>query len=315
MLKKIILASLLATSLNSYAKRADDHAPASIMGDHSHEKGEIMLSYRFMNMNMENIYLGDQKISEAPLMMKPIKMKMKMHMLGAMYGLNNKNTIMLMLPYNENKMSMKNQMNQKISKMQSEGVGDIKISNILSLTKNNKLTIGLSLPTGNIKKANNSGRLPYKMQLGTGTYDPFLAYNNIKYFESSSLGYQLKAKFNIHKNSEDYSYGNKYQLSLWYSKLLNDNFSLSSALEFAKTESIEGSDKAIENPTMSISKNSANSGSEHIYAKIGFNKILSNKNNKSLRFSTEYKKTLYQKYKNYQMGETDNIIFSIQKEL
>jgi hypothetical protein len=315
MLNKIIISFLLILAVNANAKRADDHAPASIMGEHNHNKGEIMLSYRFMQMNMENIYLGDKKIAAAPLMMKPIKMKMKMHMFGAMYGLNSKNTLMLMLPYNENKMSMKNQMSQEISKMQSEGIGDIKISSILSLSKNKKLNIGLSLPTGNIKKASNNGRLPYKMQLGTGTYDPFIAYKNVKYFNSSSLGYQLKAKFNIHKNSEDYSYGNKYQLSLWYAKLLSNNFSLSSSLEFAKEEAIEGSDKAIENPSMSISRNSSNSGSENIYAKIGFNKILSNKNNKSLRFSAEYKKPLYQKYKNYQMGEADNIIFSIQKEL
>ena len=32
--------------------RADSHAPISVMGDHTHGKGEWMLSYRYMGMGM-----------------------------------------------------------------------------------------------------------------------------------------------------------------------------------------------------------------------------------------------------------------------
>ena len=36
----------------------DDHAPIGVMGDHTHDAGEIMLSYRYMFMPMEQNYIG-----------------------------------------------------------------------------------------------------------------------------------------------------------------------------------------------------------------------------------------------------------------
>ena len=33
--------------------RADSHAPIGVMGEHMHKKGEWMLSYRYMYMDME----------------------------------------------------------------------------------------------------------------------------------------------------------------------------------------------------------------------------------------------------------------------
>ena len=38
------------------AVRADGHAPIGVMGDHLHKRGEWMLSYRFMRMNMEGTH-------------------------------------------------------------------------------------------------------------------------------------------------------------------------------------------------------------------------------------------------------------------
>lgn len=34
------------------ASRPDSHGPIGVMGDHTHEAGEIMLSYRWMYMSM-----------------------------------------------------------------------------------------------------------------------------------------------------------------------------------------------------------------------------------------------------------------------
>ncbi len=35
--------------------RPDSHAPLGVMGDHAHGAGELMLSYRFMGMAMEEL--------------------------------------------------------------------------------------------------------------------------------------------------------------------------------------------------------------------------------------------------------------------
>ena len=37
------------------AHRASSHAPIGVMGDHTHHKGEFMVSYRYMSMFMKDL--------------------------------------------------------------------------------------------------------------------------------------------------------------------------------------------------------------------------------------------------------------------
>src|SRR6056297_729110 len=46
--------------------RADGHAPIGVMGDHRHKTGEVMLSYRYMFMDMRGNRTGDDSISVPP---------------------------------------------------------------------------------------------------------------------------------------------------------------------------------------------------------------------------------------------------------
>jgi hypothetical protein len=83
------------------AARPDGHAPISVMGDHMHKMGEWMLSYRYMNMEMDGLLAGSKNISANdanstfgfPLGMLPKDMKMDMHMFGTMYAISNKWTL------------------------------------------------------------------------------------------------------------------------------------------------------------------------------------------------------------------------------
>lgn len=42
---------------------ADDHAPIGVMGDHMHKKGEWMLGYRYMHMEMDGLRDGTSNVS------------------------------------------------------------------------------------------------------------------------------------------------------------------------------------------------------------------------------------------------------------
>ena len=42
---------------------ADSHGPISIMGDHMPKKDKLMFSYRFGQMNMNNVANGTKKIN------------------------------------------------------------------------------------------------------------------------------------------------------------------------------------------------------------------------------------------------------------
>ncbi|MEC9283173.1 MAG: hypothetical protein VX642_10700, partial [Bdellovibrionota bacterium] len=53
-------------SFNLYAHisdRVDGHAPIGVMADHSHNKGEMMASYRLMQMDMDGIINGSDEWS------------------------------------------------------------------------------------------------------------------------------------------------------------------------------------------------------------------------------------------------------------
>ncbi len=68
------------------------------MGDHVHGKGEWMLSYRYMFMDMDGMYKGSNSISSAGVFgngynVTPTRMTMEMQMLGAMYAPNDRITL------------------------------------------------------------------------------------------------------------------------------------------------------------------------------------------------------------------------------
>ena len=44
---------------------ADKHAPAGLMGDHVHDRGEWMFEYKYMNMYMEDNRIGTSTVSDA----------------------------------------------------------------------------------------------------------------------------------------------------------------------------------------------------------------------------------------------------------
>ena len=81
-----------------------------------HGKGEWMLSYRYMTMDMEGLLSGSNSVTTASQLktsaaddkysMVPLNMTMDMHMLGAMHAISDKWTLMGMLNYLENEMEM-----------------------------------------------------------------------------------------------------------------------------------------------------------------------------------------------------------------
>ena len=142
------------------AARPDGHAPISVMGDHMHAMGEWMVSYRYMTMDMEGLLDGSNEVSKATATRNysfsmmgnklPKTMTMDMHMFGSMYAISDKWTLMGMLNYLDNEMTMQNN-----AKMESDGIGDLKLAGLYDLARWDSgrrihLNIGLSAPTCSI---------------------------------------------------------------------------------------------------------------------------------------------------------------------
>ena len=92
-----------------FADTPEEHqdcpAPISVIGNHVHTSGEMMLSYRFMTMDMLGLQSGTDVIETADVlkdfMMVPTAMDMKMHMFGLMFAPHDKLTLMGMTSYRQ----------------------------------------------------------------------------------------------------------------------------------------------------------------------------------------------------------------------
>jgi len=239
--------------------RPDSHAPIGVMGDHGHKKGEIMLSYRFMVMEMRGLQSGGSVLETTEVlkdfMMAPTQMGMQMHMFGAMFAPHNKITLMAMANYRLLWMEMEGAHLHKEGdhghpvghhEMSSSGFGDAKLEGLLTFWQSPHVTflgnIGVSFPTGSISKNGEDGTpLPYPMQLGSGSFEALPGVTLFGYHDNCSYGSQLRGMFPLHRNGSDYRHGNTITATAWGARWINDWISIGSRCLFSHEEHITGS--------------------------------------------------------------------------
>lgn len=302
--------------------RPDAHAPVGIMGDHLHTKGDLMFSFRYMNMVMRGNKSGTNKIDDSSIynhfMVAPQNMTMDMYMLGVMYAPSDKLTFMVMQNIVKKDMTLTARMMmngmtilQNFS-TSSSGLGDLKISALYGLFNNHKTSLhlngSLNIPIGNIKNRDdtpmmNDVKLPYTMQLGSGTFDVTLGATYKKSFSHVSWGTQFLSTFRTGKNSEDYRFGNQYQLNIWGAYKLSTNFSLSARVLGINEGNLKGVDSDL-NPMMVTTANTNNYGNDKIKSFIGVNIAFPKSSSlKDFRLGIEGGIPIYEDYNGIQMNE------------
>ncbi|MBI5639521.1 MAG: nitrous oxide reductase accessory protein NosL [Nitrospirae bacterium] len=201
---------------------------------HTHPAGMWMVNYKFMHMNMSGLREGTNNVSVNAVipmmgtkygyMMAPTKMTMDMHMFMVMYGITDRLTLMGMANYQENKMEMLMNMgkgNTQEPPMRTSGLGDTDLRGIYKINKYLVGSLGLSLPTGDIEKEfvtmKRRYRIPYGMQLGSGTYDlkPAITYTDFSDDAKWNWGTQLQYTWHTAKNENDWSYGDSSRVTGW----------------------------------------------------------------------------------------------------
>ena len=318
MIKKITLITLcaIAVTQNTFAgSLPDEHAPIGVMGDHTHNKGEWMLSYRYNNMKMDGNRSGTNAVSTANVhqnfMVAPIDMVMQMHMFGIMYGLTDDLTLMTMLPYTELSMNLQTRMGVNFA-TNAQGIGDVKVGGLYSLYKEGRsniiLNAGLSIPTGSINKSDATPMgpnipLPYPMQVGSGTFDiqPGLTYTSGK--DSWSWGAQINSNIRTGTNDTGYKLGNQYGFTMWGARRLNDAFSISVRSEIKTIGDIKGADAAL-NPMMVPTARTDLRHGERVDIFAGVNFIVPSGSLEGNRLAVEFSAPVYQNLDGPQL-ETD----------
>lgn len=197
--------------------------------------------------------------------MAPEHMTTDMTMLGAMTGITRDFSVMAMVPYLDKEMSMVTFAGGSgttplgSSTSETSGIGDVAVFGAHRLVDSGPhhahLQLGVSFPTGSITEKGNmlmpSGagsmrmRLPYGMQLGTGTYDllPGLTY----WGDSGDWSWGLVAAGRLHlgDNAEGYSFGDRAYVTGYGQHQVADGLFFSLRLVQEYTAEIDGRDRDI----------------------------------------------------------------------
>lgn len=300
--------------------RPDSHAPIGVMGDHLMRKGEIMLSYRYMSMEMDGNRTGTNRV-DTPLpgyMVSPLSMDMDMHMLGGMYAPSDKLTLMLMVPYTSISMNHLRHMPMPTGlefTTESSGIGDIKLATTYGLFakpgSDFLLNFIVSAPTGSIDEVDDlptmptptsNAHLPYPMQLGSGTWDltPGLTY--VQTYENWSWGAQGLYTLRTGENDNGYTLGDKFDVTAWTAKKVTDAASLSFRLKYMDWDNIDGADTKLAAMPTVPTKDPNLRGGTRIDALVGVNFVPPGYT--ALRLAAEVGMPAYQKLDGPQL-ETD----------
>ncbi|MEM7697693.1 MAG: transporter [Verrucomicrobiota bacterium] len=309
--------------------RVDSHAPIGVMGDHTHEAGEVMLSYRYMRMDMRPNYVGSdtvlpQQVATPPgggeFRITPTNMQTEMQMIGAMVAPTDDLTLMFMLPVLDRAMDHLI-FNGTTFRTHSQGIGDFRFGGLINLfeTESMKghLNLGLSAPTGSITETGSIPvapapvRLPYPMQLGSGTWDLHPGVTVLGQNGDFSWGAQALGVVRLGTNDEGYSLGNEFNTTGWVALRLSDNVSTSLRLAYRNWGNIDGQDPRISGPVPTARPDLR--GGQRIDAFYGVNYLATDGALSGFRVAAEVGRELWQDLDGPQLGMDWMFILGVQK--
>lgn len=324
--------------------RPDSHAPIGVMAEHTHKKGEWMLSYRYQFMSMQGNRVGKDGVSPETIVttipnrffgspmqpptlrVVPIEMDMEMHMFGGMYAPTDWLTLMVMGMYvrkDMNHVTFAGAMGTtRLGEFttRSSGFGDTRVTGMFDIFEGQhhrmQLNLGVSLPTGSIKETDevltpmNTTpvlRLPYAMQLGSGTWDLLPGVVYAGKYEKWGWGAQYVGTIRTGKNDQGYSLGDRHLFTAWGSYRWLDWLSNSIRVEAEHSGRIEGIDRTIMAPVQTADPD--NYGGDTASVLFGFNLAGQRGVLRNHRLALEVGLPVYQNLNGPQL-ETDMVITS-----
>lgn len=240
-----------------------DVVSINVLGTHTHLEGEWMFAYQFMFMRMDGSRDGTNRLSDSDVLadfpVTPTNMTMKMHMPMVMYAPSDDLTLMAMLPY------IKLEMDHVLGPLspkpgarfttKSEGFGDLNVGALYTFYRKNFdehrliFKAALSVPTGSIDKkdvlanpAQGKQKLPYPMQLGSGTFDLHPAITYVGEMGDWAWGGEVEATIRLGENSNDYTLGDRYKISGWVNWKWTDWLAPFVRIDGEVWENIDGAD-------------------------------------------------------------------------
>ena len=208
-------------------------------------------------MQMKTNRSGTSRLETAQVtrdfMVAPLEMRMQMHMFGAMWAPHKRVTLMTMIPYKRIAMDHINRMGRTFTTW-SNGLGDVSLTPLITVwsSGNHRLQFnpGISAPTGSIDKRGGTlmgpdQKLPYPMQLGSGTPDIRAALSYSGASEWWHWGAQPGATVRLGRNKHDYRLGNRFKGTAWLGRKLDEVLGASLRATWEEWGDIKGHDSEL----------------------------------------------------------------------
>ena len=134
---------------------------------------------------------------------------------------------------------------------ESGGIGDVKMSALVGVAARARqrahLHLGVSAPTGSIDErgeipAATNVRLPYPMQVGSGTWNVLPGLTYLGQTDAWSWGAQAIGTVRLGENEYDYALGHRVSTTTWFSRRLSESASASLRLGVDRWGNISGTD-------------------------------------------------------------------------
>ena len=248
-----------ARQLTGWPPRPDAEAPPGA-GLAAHlEVDDMRFSYRLHHEDGDDLRKGranqtPQAAFDRGFSQAPVQRYMDEHRFSAEYGLGEDLALVLTLPFYNKELQHVNASGER-SESRTSGLGDVILGTRVGLGEQGEQRLlfgaGISIPTGSNTLTGDLGgandqRLPYDLQLGSGTYDlhPEIVLGRWK--ERWSFGFRAAATVRLGRNQEQYSLGDRFEVSGWVARQIDGDHSLSLRLSVVDQNQASGQDSALD---------------------------------------------------------------------
>ncbi len=235
-------------------RRVAEFAPAGVILDHTHERGEWTFSYRYVRRQRDGLLSGKRTPTAAEIQatgyqVVPRSQQANLHTFGVMYAPRDRLTFAILLPFIERRMEIDR--NGARETIYSDGIGDARLVFLVPFiqkgSEKTHINVGISFPTGSIRERDAAGlRLPYSMQLGSGSWDAHWGITYIGRYRWFSWGSQFEGLYRLASNDLGYRKGTIYQASAWFAGSPSKWLSASLRLGWTRTGNVHAADSQLE---------------------------------------------------------------------
>jgi hypothetical protein len=215
----------------------DAHPPIGVFGEAVHHSGEVKLSYRLQVGNQQGLQEGRTEIQPSQIEDDysggsiPLSLRSYAHVIELTWKPAESVTLFVTLPFYERTLDQFVVSTGQRYSVSVRGFGDVILNGLYRVFADEvhrvHLNLGLSLPSGSTNETAEAPagldgvtegtlqRLPYPMQLGSGTLAlrPGFTYNGL--YQKTFWGGQILGILQAGTNSEGYKPGNEYSLTGW----------------------------------------------------------------------------------------------------